>query len=279
MIVRMAHDSSTHGGYSFYAAASVVVANMIGTGVFTSLGFQLVDIRSTFVLLMLWVVGGVAAFCGALSYAELGAAIPRSGGEYTFLSRIYHPSAGFVSGWISATIGFAAPTALAAITFGAYLSSVLPTLPETGLAVGLVVALTGIHATTHRNSSALQSGFTTLKIILIVAFCAAAVLVTPEPQPVGVLPESGDSGVLFSGAFAVSLIYVSYAYTGWNAATYLTSEKQKHRRKLPVPGSDAALAPIWFRLPQDPARGTDHLSARRPCLGHHRNLRGRRCLR
>ena len=128
------------------------------------------------------VVGGVAAFCGALAYAELGATIPRSGGEYTFLSRIYHPGAGFVSGWISATIGFAAPTALAAITFGAYLSSVVPQLPETGLAVALVVALTGVPATTHRNSSALQSGFTTLKIILIVGFCCAAVLVTPDPQ-------------------------------------------------------------------------------------------------
>lgn len=233
MIVVMKGDSSAHRGYGFYAAASVVVANMIGTGVFTSLGFQLVDIRSTFVLLMLWVVGGVAAFCGALSYAELGSAIPRSGGEYTFLSRIYHPGAGFVSGWISATIGFAAPTALAAITFGAYLSSVLPQLPETGLAVALVMALTGVHATTHRNSSALQSGFTTLKIILIVAFVGAALVLTPEPQTVRLVPTGGDSGALFSGAFAVSLIYVSYAYTGWNAATYLTSELAEPGRELP----------------------------------------------
>ena len=123
-------------GYSPYAATSVVVANMIGTGVFTSLGFQLTDIRSTFALLLLWVVGGAAAFCGAVSYAELGAAIPRSGGEYTFLSRIYHPVAGFVSGWISATIGFAAPTALAAITFGAYLSSVFPSLSHTWPGIG-----------------------------------------------------------------------------------------------------------------------------------------------
>jgi APA family basic amino acid/polyamine antiporter len=233
MIVAMSRTSSTHGGYGFYAAASVVVANMIGTGVFTSLGFQLVDIRSTFVLLMLWVVGGIAAFCGALAYAELGAAIPRSGGEYTFLSRIYHPGAGFVSGWISATIGFAAPTALAAITFGAYLSSVVPSLPETGLAVALVVGLTGVHATTHRNSGLLQSGFTTLKIVLIVAFCLAAILLTPEPRSVLLAPATDDGGLLFSGAFAVSLIYVSYAYTGWNAATYLTSEPEDPARSLP----------------------------------------------
>ena len=95
-------------------AIAIVVANMIGTGVFTSLGFQLVDIQSTFVLMMLWLVGGVTALCGALTYAELGSSLPRSGGEYNFLSEIYHPAAGFVSGWISATVGFAAPTALAA---------------------------------------------------------------------------------------------------------------------------------------------------------------------
>ena len=123
--------------FSLTTALSVVVANMIGTGVFTSLGFQLQDIRSTFALLMLWLVGGITALCGALSYAELGAALPRScGGEYTFLSRIYHPMAGFISGWVSASIGFAAPTALAAITFGAYLTKVFPGLSPSDV-VGL----------------------------------------------------------------------------------------------------------------------------------------------
>ena len=220
-------------GYGPYAATSVVVANMIGTGVFTSLGFQLLDIQSTFPLLLLWVVGGAAAFCGAVSYAELGAAIPRSGGEYTFLSRIYHPVAGFVSGWISATIGFAAPTALAAITFGTYLSSVFPSLSPTWLGAGLVVVLTAVHATTHRNSSLFQRAFTTAKVVLIAGFCLAAVTLVDAPQPVSLLPAPGDGKLIFSGAFAVSLIYVSYAYTGWNAATYLTGELANPTRTLP----------------------------------------------
>ncbi len=235
-------SSPRRTGYGFYAAASIVVANMIGTGVFTSLGFQLVDVQSTFPLLMLWVLGGIAAFCGAITYAELGAAIPRSGGEYTFLGRIYHPGAGFVSGWISATIGFAAPTALAAITFGAYLSSVFPGLPETALAVVLVVALSGIHASTHRNSGALQSSFTSLKVVLILAFCGAALIITPDPQPVALVPASGDAGLVFGSGFAVSLIYVSYAYTGWNAATYLTSELDDVPHQLPwILGGGTAL--------------------------------------
>ncbi len=99
-------------------AAAIAIADMIGIGVFTSLGFQVQSIPSAFSVLMLWVVGGIAALCGALSYAELAAALPRSGGEYNFLSRIYGQAVGFVAGWISATVGFAAPVALAAMAFG-----------------------------------------------------------------------------------------------------------------------------------------------------------------
>jgi len=112
--------------YAPRTAAAVIIANMIGTGVFTALGFQLLDIQTGFSLLMLWVLGGIAALCGAASYAELGATLPRSGGEYNFLGRIYHPAAGFISGWISAVIGFAAPVAASAIVFAKYFTASLP---------------------------------------------------------------------------------------------------------------------------------------------------------
>src|ERR1700751_5234876 len=108
----------------FVTACSIVIANIIGTGIFTSLGFQLVDIQSGFPLVMLWVIGGVAALCGALCYGELSAAMPRSGGEYHFLSKIYHPALGFMAGFVSATVGFAAPVALAAMAFGQYFNGV-----------------------------------------------------------------------------------------------------------------------------------------------------------
>ncbi len=219
-------------GFSARTATAVVVANMIGTGVFTSLGFQLLDIQSGFVLMALWVVGGLTALCGALTYAELGAALPRSGGEYNFLGRIYHPAAGFISGWVSATIGFAAPTALAAITFGTYLASAIPGLSPTWLAVGLLVALTVVHATTHRTSGGTQRAFTALKVALIAAFCVLAWALVETPQAVRFLPGMGDEELVLSGAFAVSLIYVNYAYTGWNAATYLTSEIEAPERSL-----------------------------------------------
>src|SRR5512140_1665237 len=109
----------------FITACSIVIANIIGTGIFTSLGFQLNDIQSGFALLMLWIIGGIAALCGALCYGELSAALPRSGGEYHFLSKIYHPALGFMAGFVSATVGFSAPIALAAMAFGKYLQGVL----------------------------------------------------------------------------------------------------------------------------------------------------------
>ncbi len=218
--------------FSARTATAVIMANMIGTGVFTSLGFQLADIRSEFVLLMLWVVGGLTALCGALTYAELGAALPRSGGEYNFLGQIYHPAVGFVSGWISATIGFAAPTALAAITFGTYLGSVFPALSPVWLACGLVVLLTIAHATSRRSSGSVQRAFTAVKILLILGFCLLAALLVEEPQAISLLPHRGDGALLTSGAFAVALIYVNYAYTGWNAATYLTGELDRPEETL-----------------------------------------------
>src|SRR5499427_1481475 len=108
----------------FVTACSIVIANIIGTGIFTSLGFQLTDIQSGFALLMLWVIGGIVALCGALCYGELAAALPRSGGEYNFFAEIYHPALGFMAGFVSATVGFAAPVALAAMAFGQYFTGV-----------------------------------------------------------------------------------------------------------------------------------------------------------
>jgi basic amino acid/polyamine antiporter, APA family len=206
---------------------------MVGTGVFTSLGFQLVDIQSASAILMLWLIGGLSALCGALSYAELGAALPRSGGEYHFLTEIYHPCAGFVSGWVSATVGFAAPTALAAITFGTYLNASGLALNPLWLATVAVIGLTAAHCTTHRHSGITQTGFTLVKVLLILGFSFAALALSPDAKRAVFIWDGEATTLLGSGTFAVSLIYVNYAYSGWNAATYITGELSSPQRSLP----------------------------------------------
>ncbi|MDG1216139.1 MAG: amino acid permease, partial [Luminiphilus sp.] len=206
---------------------------MIGTGVFTSLGFQLIDIQSAPVIMMLWLVGGISALCGALSYAELGAALPRSGGEYHFLNEIYHPCAGFISGWVSATVGFAAPTALAALTFGSYLNSSGLHVDPLWLATLAIVSLTAAHCSNHRRSGETQTGFTALKILLILGFSLAALALSPTEKQAEFAWTEDVAVTLGSGAFAVSLIYVNYAYSGWNAATYISGELSSPQRSLP----------------------------------------------
>ena len=224
--------------FQHQTVTAVVIANMIGTGVFTSLGFQLLDIQSGFAILLLWALGGLIAVCGSMTYAELGSALPRSGGEYNFLTEIYHPSAGFISGWISATIGFSAPTALAAITFSTYLMTIFPEINNDWLrkiiACSLIVILAFIHSSNRKSSGGLQMIFTVMKVGVIILFCFGAILFAKNIQPVSFSPNSNDISTIFSGSFAVSLIYVSYAYTGWNAATYLSSEIERPQKYLPL---------------------------------------------
>ena len=222
--------------YSPRSALAVIIGNMIGIGVFTSLGFQLVGIQGGVPILMLWVLGGIMALCGAASYAELGAALPRSGGEYNFLGRIYHPMAGFISGWVSATIGFAAPIAAIAMAFGIFMTKAVPGLPEgweKHLAVGLVLFVTFFHGRKRKDSGRLQVSSTVLKIGLIIIFCILALIFVPDPQPVRLIPIKNDLSTLISPAFAVALIYVSYSYNGWNAATYISGELEHPQRDLP----------------------------------------------
>src|SRR3954464_2685944 len=137
---------------------------MIGVGVFTSLGFELLALKSGFAILMLWALGGVLALCGALVYGELAAALPRSGGEYNILSTIFHPAAGFLAGWVSITVGFAAPVALVAMAFGTYTNLAIPSLGAVPVSLAAVLVITFIHLLGTTMGSAFQNLSTLLKI-------------------------------------------------------------------------------------------------------------------
>lgn len=217
---------------STLTATAIVVADTIGVGVFTSLGFQVTDITSGFTLLLLWFVGGVVALCGAFCYAELATMFPRSSGEYNFLTRMYGPAFGFMAGWLSATVGFAAPVALAGMAFGQYAKAVLPGAPPLPLGLAVIWIITAVHLRGTRHSSVLQVGFTLLKLALIVAFIVAG-FTYGQAQPIDFAPRAFDVGQLFSASFAVSLVFVMYAYTGWNAATYIAGELADPPRSLP----------------------------------------------
>jgi APA family basic amino acid/polyamine antiporter len=217
---------------SLIVAAAIVVADMVGVGVFTSLGFQVSGIPSGFSILLLWAVGGVVALCGVFSYGELGAMFPRSSGEYNFLSRAYHPAFGFLAGWVSATIGFAAPVALAAMAFGQYATSVFSDAPPLLCAVGVVWLVSIVQLTGVKHSSTFQLISTVLKVLLIVAFLIAGVLGPPK-QPVSFAPTSADFGHIASAPFAIGLVFVMYSFSGWNAATYIIGELRMPQRNLP----------------------------------------------
>ncbi|MEZ0297876.1 MAG: APC family permease [Candidatus Methylacidiphilales bacterium] len=234
----------------------IVVANMIGTGVFTSLGYQLFFTSSPFVVMMLWLVGGGIALCGALAYAELAAALPRSGGEFHFLSRIYHPAVGFVAGWTSVTVGFAAPIALSAIALSGYSMSAMGYIPvrvaegqaptteqvlviqqheaiKDRIAIGVVVAITLAQLWSLRVASAFQAFFTVIKLLIILALIVAGMTITPIPQKISFMPGTGDWSQVMSASFASNLYWVMYAYSGWNAATYIIDEVKDPARNLP----------------------------------------------
>jgi len=220
------------GTVSLVTATAIVVADMVGVGVFTSLGFQVADITSPFSLLLLWIVGGIVAICGAFCYAELAAMLPRSSGEYNFLRRIYHPAFGFVAGWLSATVGFAAPIALAAMAFGIYFKSIIPGAPPLllGFCVTWLAAL--VHLAGVRFGGAYHNAWTALKLILIVVFIIAG-FALGDTQQISFAPRAVDLVHIGGAPFAISLVFVMYSYSGWNAATYIGGELRDPARNLP----------------------------------------------
>jgi basic amino acid/polyamine antiporter, APA family len=219
---------------STVTATTLAVADMVGVGVFTSLGFQVQDIPSAFSLLMLWILGGVIALCGALSYAELAAALPRSGGEYYFLSCIYHPAVGFLAGWTSMTVGFAAPTALAAMAFGSYAAGIIPSVPPIVLALAVTGLVTLVHIGGVRQGTVFQNVATNIKIGLVAVLMIAGFASGGAGQVDTFAPTWRDLHYMTSAPFAISLVFVMYSYSGWNAATYIAGDIRRPHHSLPL---------------------------------------------
>ena len=216
--------------------AAIVVANMIGTGVFTGTGFSAAALHDPKSILLLWVVGGVLALCGAACYAELGTMMPRAGGEYVYLREAFHPVVGAMSGWISLTIGFSAPIATSSKLFAGYLAKLLPDIAGTGtqdaIAIALILAITAMHSFDTKLGGRVQAVFTAFKVALIVVFIGAGFLVGTGSWD-HFASEAGGFANVPTKTFAIQLMYVSFAYSGWNAAAYVAGEVENPAKTLP----------------------------------------------
>ena len=230
-----------------FPATNIVVANMIGAGIFTTSGLLMAGLNNPLLMLALWVAGGVIALCGALSYGELGAAMPGAGGEYLFLSKLFHPLFGFLSGWVSFVVGFSAPIAASAMGFSEYFCRAIPAIPgwfeytgimnpaatKTFLSVSVILIFTMVHYRGIKTGALIQNILTLLKVTLIVFLLLAGFL-----SGKGDISNFSTGGSVSSGfagwkTIGLSLMWIMFAYSGWNASTYLGAEIRNPSKTLP----------------------------------------------
>ena len=204
---------------------------MIGTGVFTSLGFQLSAVQNTWTILLLWLLGGVLALFGAFAYAELGTHFSASGGDYIYLSRIFHPLLGYLSAWAGLVVGFSAPVALAAMAFTKYLAP-FGLQNNVWLAIAVIILIGLMHSFTIKHSSRLQNISTLVKVLFILTLVVIGMFMPGHQENAFNYSSSWRQEIITPG-FAVSMIYVGFAYTGWNAAAYIVDEIDNPAKNLP----------------------------------------------
>lgn len=221
-----------HSKIGWKTAAALVISNMIGTGVFTSLGYQISDLKNTTSILLLWSIGGMLALIGAFIYSELASKFKQSGGDYIYLSRTFHPLFGYLSSWISLFVGFSAPISLAALAMGKYLNVFGFELGKE-FAIGMILIVAVFQSFSLNLSSKFQNIFTVLKVGFIIILIALGFYFAPAVEPNAVLFDSTWKNELLLPAFATSLVYVTFAYTGWNSASYIIEEIDRPKRNLP----------------------------------------------
>jgi len=214
---------------------------MIGAGIFTTSGLLLAQLHEPGLLLLLWAIGGVIALCGALSYSELGARFPKAGGEYAFLTELFSPLTGFLSGWVSFFVGFSAPVAASSLAFSEYLVRAMPegggmeqvVLIKKAIAIGIILVFTLIHYKGLKSGSKVQNLLTMLKVGLIIVLVGAGFAFGAGSfthLQVQIKMEDGWAGLKTMG---LALMWIMWAYSGWNASTYVGSEVRNPVKNIP----------------------------------------------
>jgi APA family basic amino acid/polyamine antiporter len=220
---------ATEKPFGRWSGVGLVIANMVGAGVFLSTGFMAQSMPPGRILLA-WLVGGVMALAGARTYAEVARLVPRGGGEYRYLSSLLHPSAGYLAGWASLLLGFSAPVAVDALAAGAFARVVIPGINPQLVAAGLILVLTGAHAAGLDVSARVQNGLVAVKVLLLVGFVLVCVGAGTLAFPSWPTQEKNDFDAM---GFAFNLLFISFAYSGWNAAIYAADEFEKPEKNVP----------------------------------------------
>jgi APA family basic amino acid/polyamine antiporter len=230
-----------------FPATNIVIANMIGAGIFTTSGLLMAGLNDPVLMLALWAIGGIIALCGALSYGELGATMPGAGGEYLFLSKLYHPVFGFLSGWVSFMVGFSAPIAASAMGFSEYFCRAVPSIPgflsESGIlsevgtrkliSVSVILLFTFIHYRGIKTGARIQNILTVLKVLLIIVLLAAGFMSGNGNTNNFINHDTANSGFAGLKTAGLSLMWIMFAYSGWNASTYIGAEIKYPGKTLP----------------------------------------------
>ncbi len=223
-------ETARRAPFGLWSGVGMVVANMVGVGVFLSTGFMAQDMGPTAILLA-WVTGAVLALCGARAYAEVARLVPRSGGEYRYLSELLHPAFGYVAGWASVLVGFSAPIAVDALAAGLFAQVLLPGIDGKWFGAALVALLTGVHALQLNASARFQDVLVALKSLLLIGFAVVGITAGSMSFPTW-LPPTGPTE-LINQAFFSSLFFIVFAFSGWNAAIYASEEFRDPRRDVP----------------------------------------------
>jgi basic amino acid/polyamine antiporter, APA family len=223
-------DAKSTGWIGLWSGVGLVAANMIGAGVLLSAGFMAQQMSAGWILID-WVVGMALAMAGARAYAEMAGILPRSGGEYRYLSDLAHPLLGYLAGWASLLVGFSAPIAINAIGAASFLSTVIPIEQERLIATALILVLTVFHSAGLVSSKWTQDLLIALKVLLLVAFVVVGLTLGARSWPTWT-PPSGETG-FSSEPFFGNLFWIAFAFTGWNAAAYAAGEFRHPARDVP----------------------------------------------
>src|SRR6266568_2841330 len=215
------------GSLGLWSGVGMNIGTMVGVGVFLSAGFMANDMTPGQILLA-WLVGGLLAAAGARAYAACAEIVPRSGGEYRYLSDLVHPYLGYLAGWASFVAGFSAPIAANAAAAGVFAQTLGPWIDPTRFAVGIIFAFTILHAMQVSVSKWTQNLLPIAKAILLVGFVVAGLVYGSTSPPTWAPAHLGGTSV-----FMANLVFVMYAYSGWNTAIYAAEEFKNPRRDVP----------------------------------------------